>query len=220
MEEVKYFGIKLIDNADFLELLVRFTFNFLVSLVLIRYLYYKHTKREEYVFSFLLLSTTIFLLIFLLGSVKLQLGFALGLFAIFGIIRYRTNPIPIKEMTYLFSVIGIAVVNAMANKKVSYAELILTNLLILAVVYAFERLWLTKQLARKKITYEKIDLIKLDKRVELKADLELRTGLEIVKVEVGSINFLNDTAKILIYYKPLTSSNYLEESLVNDEDED
>lgn len=220
MEEIKFFGIKLIDNADFLELLVRFSFNFLVSLVLIRYLYYRHTKREQYVFSFLLLSTTIFLLIFLLGSVKLQLGFALGLFAIFGIIRYRTNPIPIKEMTYLFAVIGIAVVNAMANKKVSYAELLLTNFLVLAVVYGFERFWLTRQLARKKITYEKIDLITPDKRVELKKDLEERTGLEIVRIEIGSVNFLNDTAKVLIFYKPITASNFFEEGLINDDDDD
>jgi len=220
MEEISFFGVQLIDSLDFLELLVRFSFNFMVSLILIRYIYYQNTKREQYVFSFLLLSSTIFLLIFLLTGVKMKLGFALGLFAIFGIIRYRTNPIPIKEMTYLFAVIGIAVINAMANKKVSYAELLLTNLLILSLVYGFERFWLTRQLGRKKITYEKIELIRPDKRLELKKDLEERTGLEIVRLEIGSVNFLNDTAKILIYYKPLTVSNFLEEGLINEDDDE
>lgn len=220
MEDIQFFGINLIDKIDFIELLIRFSFNFLVSLVLIRYLYYRYTKREQYVFSFILLSTVIFLLIFLLASVKMKLGFALGLFAIFGIIRYRTNPIPIKEMTYLFAVIGIAVINAMSNKKVSYAELVITNLLVVGVVYGFERFWLTKQLARKKITYEKIELISPEKHLELKQDLEKRTGLNIIRIEIGSINFLNDTAKILIYYQPLTASNFLEEGLVNDDDDD
>lgn len=219
MEEITFFGIKIIDNIAFLELLVRFSINFVVSLVLIRYLYYKSTKREQYVFSFILLSSIVFLLIFLLSSVKMKLGFALGLFAVFGIIRYRTNPIPIKEMTYLFAVIGISVINSLANKKVSYAELLLTNLLVIGVVYGFERFWLTKQMARKKITYEKIELIKPDKYQELKKDLENRTGLEITKIEIGSVNLLNDTAKILIYYKPLTASNFLEEGLINDDDD-
>ena len=219
MSHTELFNIDLINYSAFLELLVRFSFNLIVSWVLIRYLYYKHTQREEYVFSFLLISTTIFLLIFLLSSVKLKLGFALGLFAIFGIIRYRTNPIPIKEMTYLFAVIGIAVVNSMANKKVSYIELVATNSLVIAVVYLLERFWLTRQLAKKEITYEKIDLIKPQKNSELKKDLEERTGLEIVRVEIGKINFLNDTAKLLIYYKPITDSNFLEESGYNTDDE-
>jgi len=219
MEEIRFFGIKIIDNIAFLELLVRFSINFVVSLALIRYLYYKYTKREQYVFSFILLSSVVFLLIFLLSSVKMKLGFALGLFAVFGIIRYRTNPIPIKEMTYLFAVIGIAVINSLANKKVSYAELLLTNMLVVSVVYGFERFWLTKQLARKKITYEKIELIKPDKYLELKKDLQERTGLDIERIEIGSVNLLNDTAKILIYYKPLSSSNFLEEGLINDDDD-
>ncbi len=219
MEDITFFGIKLIDNADFLELVVRFGFNFIVSTILVMHLYYKNSKREQYVFSFILLNTTIFLIIFLLGSVKLKLGFALGLFAIFGIIRYRTNPIPIKEMTYLFAVIGIAVINAMSNAKVSYAELLLTNFLILLVVYVFDRFWLVKQLSVKKIKYEKIDLIQPDKRAALKADLEARTGLEIKRIELGNVNFLNDTAEVLIYYKPIGTTEVLEAGF-NDNDDD
>jgi hypothetical protein len=132
--------------------------------------------------------------------VKLQIGFALGLFAIFGIIRYRTSQIPIKEMTYLFVVIGIAVINALANKKISYTELIFTNLMILAVVFIVERLWLLKHESSKVIVYEKIELVKPQRYLELMADLEERTGLKLRRAEVGKIDFLQDTASIKIFY--------------------
>ncbi len=203
MEQISLFGIELINSVSLLELLIRFAFNLLVGWILIAYLYNRTKGREEYVFSFLLLSTIIFLLIFLLTGVKLKLGLALGLFAIFGIIRYRTNPIPVKEMTYLFAVIGLSAINAMANKKVSYAELLIANFLVLFLVYVFERIGLVSQLEKKEILYEKIELIKPDKKNELKQDLEERTGLDIMKIEIGKLNFLNDTAKIIIFYKPI-----------------
>ena len=141
-----------------------------------------------------------FLLCVLLDSVKLQLGFALGLFAIFGIIRYRTDPIPIKEMTYLFLVIGISVVNALANKKISHAELIFANLLIVFVTFGMERIWLLKAEIRKNITYEKIELIVPERREELLEDLCNRTGLDIVRIEIRRIDFLKDTANIRVFY--------------------
>ena len=201
MEEINFFGVQLIDSLDFVELIVRFTFNFIISLVLMRYLYFKSSKKEEYVFSFLLISSTIFLLIYLLSSVQLQIGLALGLFAIFGIIRYRTNPIPVKEMTYLFAVIGLAVINAISQTHISILELVLSNLLILLLVFVFEHFWINKQLKQKTIIFDKIELITPNKTQELKKDLEERTGLDIVKIELGDINFLNDTVSIVIYYK-------------------
>jgi len=194
------FGIKILDFEDFLELLIRFSFNFVVIVFLIRGLYYPVARRKDYLFSYLLISTLVFLLCFLLENVKLQIGFALGLFAIFGIIRYRTNPIPIKEMTYLFVVIGISVINALANKKVSYAELLFTNLAIVILVYFLEKIWLLKHEVNKTIIYEKIDLIKPAKRKELIADLKERTGLEIHRIEIGRINFLRDTVRLRIFY--------------------
>ena len=130
------FGIALIDAPSFAELLIRFAFNFLVIFVVARCLYYPATKRRDFLFTYILISTIVFLLCFLLGNVKIQVGFALGLFAIFGIIRYRTELMPIKEMTYLFLVIGIAVINALSNKKVSYAELLFTNLAIVTVAFS------------------------------------------------------------------------------------
>jgi uncharacterized membrane protein YcaP (DUF421 family) len=130
----------------------------------------------------------------------MQIGFALGLFAIFGIIRYRTSQMPIKEMTYLFLVIGLSVVNALANKKISYAELLFTNIAILGITYILEKLWLLRHESHKIIRYDNIDLIKPEKYDELKADLEKRTGLTINRIDVGDIDFLSDSARIQIYY--------------------
>lgn len=209
---MQLFSIELISIPDVLELIVRFLFNFIVVFVAIRILYYRVRKRRDYLFTFILISTVVFLLCFLLESVKLQIGFALGLFAIFGIIRYRTRQIPIKEMTYLFLVIGISVINALANKKISYTELLLTNVLLLAVTYGLERMMMLRHESRKQIVYEKIELIKPENRSLLKADLEERTGISINRVEVGKVDFLRDTARVNIYY-------FEDENTADDEDD-
>jgi hypothetical protein len=197
---MELFGINFIDIPGFLALILRFSFNLLILLILIRVLYYPIAKRKDYLFTYILLGTAIFLLCFLLENVKLQLGLALGLFAIFGILRYRTSQIPIKEMTYLFVVICVSVINALANKKVSYVELIFTNLIIIVIVFGLEKIWLLKHESRKTIIYEKIDLIKPENYQLLLEDLESRTGLKINRIEIGRIDFLRDAARIIIYY--------------------
>ena len=199
-ESIKFPGLQLFDSKGFYELLIRFSFNLLIIFIIVRLLYYPITKRKDYLFTYLLISTISFLLCFMLGNVKLQLGFALGLFAVFGIIRYRTNPMPIKEMTYLFVVIGISVVNALANQKVSYAELVFTNVVVILLIYTLEKVYLLRHESCKIINYENIDLIKPEKYDELKADLEKRTGLKINRIEIGKIDFLRDSARISIYY--------------------
>jgi len=197
---MQLYGIDLIDIPDFSELILRFLFNLLVVLVLIRLIYYSVARRKDYLFTYILIGTVVFLLCYLLENVKLQLGLALGLFAIFGIIRYRTNPIAIKEMTYLFIVIGISVMNALANKKISYSELIFTNFAVIAVTYGLEKIWLLRHESRKTVIYEKIDLIKSKNYNLLIKDLEERTGLKINRIEIGRIDFLRDSARIRIYY--------------------
>lgn len=177
IEGITFFGIKLINPTDFWGLIVRFTFNLLVIIVLVRVIYYSQNKRKEYVFIFFLMNVVIFLLCFILQKYQVGLGFALGLFAMFGIIRYRTDPIPIKEMTYIFMVVGIGVFNALAGKKISYAELLLSNLIVLAITWYLERFWMLKQNETIRINYEKIELIHPDKREELIQDLKERTGL-------------------------------------------
>lgn len=210
---MEIFDIDIIDGEDFFELVVRFIFNISVVTILVRGLYYSIARRKDYLFSYMLISTIVFLLCFLLENVKLQLGFALGLFAIFGIIRYRTSQIPIKEMTYLFLVIGISVINALANKKVSYVELIFTNVVIIGLTYGLEKVWLLKHESRKTVNYEKIELIKPENRALLIKDLEERTGLNINRVEIGRLDFLRDMARIRIYY-------YEQDNLINQADED
>jgi hypothetical protein len=200
LADVEIFGSDFFDKKDFIELLVRSAFNFLIVGYIVRYLYYPVTKNKDYLFTYLLISVTVFFLCFLLENVKLELGFALGLFAIFGIIRYRTDAIPIKEMTYLFIVIGISVMNALVNKKISHAEVIFTNVMFIAITYGLEKIWLLKHESRKNITFEKIELILPEKKEELLADLKERTGLNITRVEIRNVDFLRDTANLRIFY--------------------
>ena len=197
---MEFLGAPIFDGENFWKLITKTVFNLVIITAIIRYIYYPVTKNKEYLFTYFLISLTVFLLCVLLDSVKLQLGFALGLFAIFGIIRYRTDPIPIKEMTYLFLVIGISVVNALANKKISHAELVFANLLIVFIAFGMERLWLLKPELRKNIIYEKIELIIPERREELIADLKERTGINIIRVEVRRIDFLKDTANLRVFY--------------------
>ena len=200
LADVEIFGSDFFDKKDFIELLVRSAFNFLIVGYIVRYLYYPVTKNKDYLFTYLLISVTVFFLCFLLENVKLELGFALGLFAIFGIIRYRTDAIPIKEMTYLFIVIGISVMNALVNKKISHAEVLFTNLMFIAITYGLEKIWLLKHESRKNITFEKIELILPERKEELLADLKERTGLNITRVEIRNVDFLRDTANLRIFY--------------------
>ena len=198
--QLEFLGTPVFDAEDFWKLITKGIFNLFIILIIVRYIYYPVTKNKDYLFTYLLISLTVFLLCVLLDSVKLQLGFALGLFAIFGIIRYRTDPIPIKEMTYLFLVIGISVVNALANKKISHAELVFANLLLVFVTFGMERIWLLRHESRRNIIYEKIELIKPENKEELLEDLKERTGLNIVRYEIRRIDFLKDIANIRIFY--------------------
>lgn len=195
-----FLGIELIDKEDFWELVIRFFLNLIFIYLVAKILYYNATRRKDYLFTYFVVASVVFMLCFLLDNVKLQIGFALGLFAIFGILRYRTQQIPIREMTYLFLVIGLSVVNALANSKISYAELLFANLALFLMTLIFEKAWHLKHETRKNIDYEKIDLIKPGKYNELKADLETRTGLKINRIEIGRVDFLRDTARIRIYY--------------------
>jgi hypothetical protein len=201
-DKIRLGGIEIIDFSSFLELAGRFTLNFIVIMILVRWLYYSTTRRKDYLFTYILISSVVFLLCYLLESVKLQIGFALGLFAIFGIIRYRTNQIPIKEMTYLFLIIGISVINSLADTNTSVAEILFTNVAIIFATYGLEKLWLLKNESSKIVVYEKINLIKPENYQEMVKDLENRTGIKKIKrVEVGKIDFLKDTCFLTIYYE-------------------
>ena len=188
------------DAAGVTEMLMRFGFFMVVLFFIVYFLYYRKTHRRDYFFTLTLLSVSIFFLIYLLGSVKVKIGFALGLFAIFGVLRYRTETIPVREMSYMFGVISLSVINALAD-ALSFVELLLPNVAIALLIWLFEALVLKGNLVSKLILYDRIELITPERRGELLEDLRKRTGLNITKVNVGSIDFLKDTAILKIEYE-------------------
>ncbi|MGB2413837.1 MAG: DUF4956 domain-containing protein [Flavobacteriaceae bacterium] len=193
-------GIPLFDD-DFYKMMIRFLLNLFFLTGIVKFIYYKHNQKREYLFTFFLIGIVVYFLCFTLKKYELDLGMALGLFAIFGIIRYRTLPLEVKEMTYLFVVIGISVMNALSNKKMSYAEIIAANSIILFALYLLERYWVESKMLSKDVTYEIIENIRPENHELLKADLEKRLGIEILSFEVGNVNFLRDVAKITVYYE-------------------
>ncbi|PCJ64798.1 MAG: DUF4956 domain-containing protein [Bacteroidetes bacterium] len=195
----EFLNIPLFDN-DFYKMTFRFILNFIFLTLIIRWLYYTSAKRKDYVFTYYMIGTIVFFLCFTLKKYELDIGMALGLFAIFGIIRYRTNPIPIKEMTYLFVIIGVSVINSLANQKMSYAEILGANATVVIALYVIERLWVIRSITTKNIQYEKIENIKPENFEILKMDLEKRTGLTIEEIEIGDIDFLKDSTTITIKY--------------------
>ncbi len=201
LEAVRLFGVKLINPEDFYPLVSRFLLNLVVAIILIRFLYYPSSKRKDYFFIYFMVSSVVFLVCFALENLNVQLGFALGLFAIFGILRYRTDTIPIKEMTYLFIMVGIAIVNALSGSKVSYAELLFTNLAIILLTWYLEKVWMLKKEDVLELVYEKIENVHAGKEEDLMQDLRIRTGLDIYRFTVLRINYLRDTARIRIFYR-------------------
>ncbi len=198
--QYRFLDIKLINVSDFSELLIRFLFNSIIVLSIVHFIYAKSSRRKDFYFSYIAIAAIVFLLCLLLNSVKLELGFALGLFAIFGILRYRTDAIPIKEMTYLFIVIGVSVINALANKKVSYTELMFTNLVIMGGLWLLEKRLSLKQEGSVQLIYERIENIQSIKHDELLKDLRERTGIDIKRFEIKKIDLLRDIAEITLYY--------------------
>lgn len=198
--KIPILGSKLIDYDNFFEMLIRFSIDFITAFILIRLIYYPIRKRKDYLFTYFLFNILIFFICILLSGVKLKLGFAFGLFAIFGILRYRTEQLPIKEMTYLFMIIAIAIVNSLSNKKISLVEVLFVNAAIICASYLLEYVFLLKHESRKSIVYEKIELIKPENYDQLVQDLKDRTGLNISRVHIGNVDFLKDTAAVTIYF--------------------
>ena len=196
-------SVLLFDGNAVLQLLWRFIFNFMVVGLIIHFFYYPKSRRRDYYFTFSLVNVSVFLLIILMGSVKMKVGFALGIFAIFGIIRYRTESVPIREMTYLFVIIAISVINALAV-QLSIAELLIANALFVFSVWLLESERWLKHVSCKLVLYDKIELITPDRRGELIADLQERIGIEISKVEIGHVDFLRDAVYLRVYYESKT----------------
>ena len=199
MDELDFGDVSLLDTGDMSELLLRFVFNAFFVWIIIHLLYYPKSRRRDYYFTFALISVSVFFLIFLLGGVKIKVGFALGLFAIFGIIRYRTESMSVREMTYLFVIIAVSVINALAV-TLSYAELLLTNLIFLVCIWICEN-YPGKHQVEKLVLYDRVELIREERKEELLKDLEERLGLSVTDVEIGAVDFLHDTVMLKVYYE-------------------
>ena len=198
---MEFLDIPLFDD-DFYKMILRFFINLFFLTAIVKYIYHKNNENKDFFFTFYAIGIVVFFLCFTLKKYELDLGMALGLFAIFGILRYRTVPLDVKEMTYLFVIIGVSVMNALSNKKMSYIEIITANSAIVFGLYWLELYWSTNFLISKKIVYETIENIHPSNHEKLKKDLEERLGIEIYDFEIGDVNFLRDTAQITIRYKP------------------
>ena len=198
---MEFLDIPLFDD-DFYKMILRFFINLFFLTAIVKYIYHKHNDNKDYFFTFYAIGIVVFFLCFTLKKYELDLGMALGLFAIFGILRYRTVPLDVKEMTYLFVIIGISVMNALSNKKMSYIEIVTANSAIVFGLYWLELYWSSNFMLSKKIVYETIENIHPSNHEKLKKDLEERLGIEIYDFEIGDVNFLRDTAQITIRYKP------------------
>jgi hypothetical protein len=199
-------------GEEFTGLAILVGIHMIFIFILVRLIYYPIAKRKDFLFTYFLFSISIFMMCYLLESVKVEMGFALGLFAVFGIIRYRTDAIPIKEMTYLFIIIGMSVMNALINKKITLAEMFFANGAIVALTYGLEKVWLMRHESQKLIVYEKIDLIQQGRRAELLTDLQARTGIKINRIEIGKIDFLRDTVMLKIYFYEDQQDSQMDES--------
>lgn len=202
-QEIIESGAEMINALGIEDFLLRLLLNVAVTLGIVHFLYYRRSKRADYYFTFVILALSTFMVVALLGNVKLKAGVALGLFAIFSIIRYRTESMPVREMTYLFGIVAISVVNALGGEAVGWMGLFIINIIFVTAIALAELTRKMKHLACKYVKYDRIDLILPAKRAELIADLEARLGIKIVKVDVGTVNFLKDMALLKVYYEPL-----------------
>ncbi len=193
-------------SPSFAQMLVRLLISLVVTWFIVFRLYYKKSKHREFCFTFMLISIAIFFIVFFMVFVledmkgKTSMGIGIGLFGIFSIMRYRTDAMPVREMTYLFIIIALSLVNAIAE-GVPMLELILTNIIVVVAVWSFEHSLKTKP--TKYVQYDRMELIVPERRDELKADLEKRLGVKVIKLEVGSVDFIRDMAMIRIVYEGL-----------------
>ena len=187
-------------SDDLLSLALRFALDFVVVFIIIRWLYYPTHQRKDYLFTYFLFNILIFFLSFLLSGITISVGFAFGLFAVFGILRYRTEAVPIREMTYLFMVITVAVINSMIHQKIQLTEVLFANAVIILITFILERVWLVKHETRKLVIYDKIHLIQPEMQEALLEDLRQRTGFPVHRIEILRIDLLRDTVMINIFY--------------------
>ena len=189
----------------FSNIFIRFSFNLFIAFVIIKLIYHRDHKGNDFVFTYFMFNTLIFFFAYILGSLDINMAFGFGLFAVFAILRYRTDPIPIKEMTYLFIVITIGVINALSNNQVVFIELLFANVVIVLLTFLLERHWVNNLpdngLSSKTVVYNNMEMIKPENHQALIDELAQKTGLSIVSCKIGRLNFVENQVNVKLYYK-------------------
>lgn len=190
-----------------IELITAFAINFVVAIAIVRFIYYPTNKNKKYTFTFLAFNSIIFFVLYLLSSTELSVGIGFGLFAIFSMLRYRTDAMPIREMTYLFAIITLPTINAILFSSDTIGMLLLVNAIIAGTLYILERGWGFQYESSRKILYDNVKMLKPENEALLLADLTQRTGLVVKRVEIGSVNLVKKTAKLTIFYDETNADN-------------
>ena len=189
----------------FSNIFIRFSFNLLIAFVIIKLIYHRDYKGNDFVFTYFMFNTLIFFFAYILGNLDINMAFGFGLFAVFAILRYRTDPIPIKEMTYLFIVITIGVINALSGNQVVFIELFFANVTIVLLTFLLERHWVNNLpdngLSSKTVVYNNMEMIKPENHQALIDELAQKTGLSIVSCKIGRLNFVENQVNVKLYYK-------------------
>jgi len=189
----------------FSNIFIRFSFNIFIAFVIIKLIYHRDYKGNDFVFTYFMFNTLIFFFAYILGNLDINMAFGFGLFAVFAILRYRTDPIPIKEMTYLFIVITIGVINALSGKQVVFIELLFANVTIVLLTFLLERHWVNNLpdngLSSKTVVYNNMEMIKPENHQALIDELAEKTGLSIVSCKIGRLNFVENQVNVKLYYK-------------------
>ena len=198
---IKYlFGLDVFNSSEFWPTVLRFFYNFGIIFIIARLIYYRVSHRADYFFTYLIAGSIIFIICNLLGAITFDIGFALGLFAVFGIIRYRTAPIPIREMTCLFLVIGITVKNALITVEVSLFQALFADAIIILITYSAQHFLIRNKLLRKTIVYKNIEMLRPDRYEDLLKDLTTISGFPVEKAQVGRVDYVKGNARLRIFF--------------------
>ncbi len=193
------------------SLLGRLGLNALFAAIVVRFIYYRLYRSRDYVFTYFVINLVTFTLAYLMSHVPIELGFALGLFGVFGILRYRTESIRVRNLTYLFVVIGIALLNALAASGMM-AELLIANAAVVGIVGLLEAAPFSGREESRMVHYDRLDLLSPAAAAELLEDLRRRTHLPVERFEIGDVDLLRDSAMITIHYKPVEASSRAQRS--------
>lgn len=195
------FGTETFFDGDWYKLVARLALDLGITSLVVLWVYYRTYKHREFVFTYFVFNVITFTMCVLLRKVPMELGFALGLFAVFGILRYRTEEIRMRDLTYMFIVIGIGIINAVANKKISVMELLTVDAAIVGVTALFELAPANKTHGATPMLYDNIPLLEPGREDELHADMSRRTGLNVIRVQVHRIDMLRDAAEVTVFFR-------------------